>query len=109
MCKICSKTKKSATDTYYSPKTTFGDKYLSRSNVFIWFNKIKNDRESIDDDSSIILILVLIDDDKPPNLISRENLAKIRNLVRSDRRLTSREIVYELNWSFYEIWSILTK
>ena len=47
--KFCFKTAKTASETYELLKTAFGDKCLSRSNVFVWFNRFKNDRKSVDD------------------------------------------------------------
>ena len=48
--KFCFKTGKTASETYELLKPAFGDKYLRRSKVFIWFNKFKNGRESVEDD-----------------------------------------------------------
>ena len=45
------------------------------------------------------------------NSISITNgyVAKVRNFVRSNRRLTTREMVEELGFSFYALQSILTQ
>ena len=75
-----------ATQTYDLLKTAFEDKCVRRLNVFIWFNKIFN--EAIDDD---------LLSDIPPTSITNENIAYIRNLARSDQRLTIREMADELN------------
>ena len=91
---------KSVTDIYYLLITEFGDKYLSWSNVFIWFNKFFNGRELVNND---------LRSGRPPTSMSIENIAKIRYLVCSDHRLTIREIVDELHSSFYAIESILTE
>ena len=46
---------------------------------------------------------------RPATSKSGENIVKVRDLVRSDRRLTIREMSHELNLSFYAVQSILTK
>lgn len=77
-------------------KAVFGDK--CRSNVFIWFNKFKNDHESVGKDFRSTRL---------PILITNENIAKIRNLVRSDRWLTITDMVDDLNIKSYAVESIL--
>ena len=98
--KFCFETGKTASETYELLKTAFGDKCLNRSNVFVWFNIFKNGHKSVEDDPQ-------------PGWTSTsntdENIVKVRDLVRSDRRLTIREMSNELNLSFYAVQSILTK
>ena len=81
-------------------KTAFRDKCLSRSNVFIWFNRSNNGRESVEDDPL---------PGRPSTSKTDENIVKVRDLVCSDRRLTIREMSHELNLSFYAVQLILTK
>ena len=97
---FCFKIGKTASETYELLKTAFGDKCLSRSNVFIWFNRFKNGRESVEDDPQ---------PGRPSTSKTDENIVKIHDLVRSDRRLTIREMSHELNLSFHAVQSILTK
>lgn len=98
--KFCFKTGKTASETYELLKTAFGDKCLSRSNVFIWFNRFKNGRESVEDEPR---------SGRPSTSKTDDNVVKVRDLVRSDRRLTIREMSDELNLSFYAVQSILTE
>ena len=78
LCKFYCKIRKSATETYlWLIGNNFQAKYLSRSNVFICFNKWP----------MIILVLTYLYLQKPTQT------AKIRKLVRSNRRLTIREMV----------------
>ena len=79
--KFCFKIGKTDSETYDVLKTAFGDKCLSRSNVFIWFNRFKNDCESVEDDPR---------PGRPSTSKTDENIVKVRDLVRSDRRLTIR-------------------
>ena len=81
-------------------QTTFADKYPSRSTIFIWSNKFKKGYESVGDDSQSGRFLTSI---------INANIVKIRNLVRSDRRLIIREMVDEINLSFYTVQLILTE
>ena len=81
-------------------KTAFWDTCLSRSNVFIWLNKFQNRFEPVHNDPR---------SGKPPTSITNENIVKIRNLMRSGRRLTVREMVDELNSSFLAVQSHLLK
>ena len=98
--KFCFKTGKTASETYELLKTAFGDKCLSRSNVFIRLNRFKNGRESVEDEPR---------SGRPSTSKTDDNVVKVRNLVRSDRRLTIREMSDELNLSFYAVQSILTE
>ena len=75
-------------------KTTFGDKYLGRLNIFIRSDKIKIVCESVDNDPL---------SSRPPT----KKKAKIRNLVRSDHLLTISEITDELDLCFDAVQLIL--
>ncbi|KAJ4427722.1 hypothetical protein ANN_25374 [Periplaneta americana] len=92
--KFCFKTGKSASETYELLKTAFGDKCLSRSNVFIWFNRLKYVRKSDEDDPQ---------SGRPSTSKTNENIVKVRDSMRSDCRFTIREMVDELNLSFYTV------
>lgn len=98
--KFCFKIGKSASETYELLKEVFGDECLSRSNVFIWFQRFKDGRQSVEDDPR---------SGRPSSSKTDENIVKVRDLVRSDRRLTIREMADELNLSFYAVQSILTE
>ena len=92
--KFSFKTAKPAVETYDILKTAFGDKYLRRSNVFIWFNIFKDRREAVDDD---------LRSGSLPTSLTDENILIIYNLVRSDRRLTIREMADELSLAVYAV------
>ena len=92
--KFCLKTAKSSAETCNLSKIAFEDKCLRQSNVFMWFNKFGSDQESVEDGAQ---------SGKPPISITNENIAKI-HFVRSDRRLTIREIADKCNLNFYAIW-----
>ena len=81
-------------------KSAFGDKCLRSSNVFVWFNRFKTGRRSVGGDPRT---------GRPSTSNTDENIVKVRDLVRSYRRLTIREMSHELNLSFYAVQSILTK
>ena len=92
--KFCFKTGKTVSETYKLLKTAFGDKCLSRSNVFVWFDRFKNGRKSVEDDPR---------PGRPSTSKTDENIVKVRDLVRSERRLTIREMSHELNLSVYAV------
>ena len=85
---------------YDQLKTTFGDKYLSQLNISICFNKFLNERELTDND---------LQPNKPPTLVTNEHIAKNNSLVRSNRRLITKEMISELDLSSYAVQSNLNK
>ncbi|KAJ8962827.1 hypothetical protein NQ318_001227 [Aromia moschata] len=72
---------KTLTDAYAILKEVYGDECLSRTQVFEWFKRFKEGRETTDDDPR-------------PGLASTsktdENLKKIGKLICEDRRLSIR-------------------
>lgn len=48
--KFCFKIVKSASETYELLKTASDDKCVGRSNVFIWFNRLRDSCESVEND-----------------------------------------------------------
>ena len=74
--KFCFKTGKSASETYELLKTAFGDNCMSQSNVFVWFNRFKNGRESFEDEPR---------SGRPSTSKTNENVV---NLPLQDRQLT---------------------
>ena len=100
--KSCLKTGKSPSETYELLKTAFGDKCMSRSIFFIWFNRFKDGRESVEDYARL---------GWPFTAKPKENAGKLIELVRSGRQPAIREMVNELNLSknIRKKWSTLAK
>jgi len=76
-----------ATTTLAKLQQAYGDAALSRAQVFKWFKAFSEGRESVEDESR---------SGRPSTSRNDENVVRIRDLVRSDRRLTVRLIVDEL-------------
>jgi hypothetical protein len=70
---------------------------LSRAQIFRWFKAFSEERESIEDEPR---------SGRPSR--TDENVDRIRDLVRSDRRLTVRMIGEELNLTHTTVHQILT-
>ncbi|KAJ4436625.1 hypothetical protein ANN_16756 [Periplaneta americana] len=62
--------------------------------------RFKGGRESVEDNPR---------SDRPSSSKTNENIAKVHDIVRSDRRLKIREMVDELSLSLYAVQSILTE
>lgn len=74
---------KSATEAYSMLQQVYGDDCLSRTRVFEWFKRFQDGREDISDD---------LRTGRPCSVKTDENIERIGNLVRQDRRLTIRAI-----------------
>lgn len=74
---------KTATETYNLLKEVYGNECLSRARVFEWFKRFQDGREDVQDDSR---------PGRPSTSKTDDNIEKIGNLIRSDRRLSIRAI-----------------
>ncbi|GFW59069.1 protein GVQW3 [Trichonephila clavipes] len=86
-------------ETFAKLQQAYGDSVLSRVKVFRWFKAFSEGRESIEDESRSGM---------PSVSKNAENVVRVRDLVRSDRRLTVRTIGEELNLNHTTIHQILT-
>ncbi|GFY10449.1 uncharacterized protein TNCV_1463391 [Trichonephila clavipes] len=68
-----------ATETFAKLDLAYGDSVLSRGQVFRWFKGFSEGRESIEDEPP---------SGRPSVSKTAENVVRVRDLVRSDRRLT---------------------
>jgi transposase len=98
--KFCFKLGKSAAECYENLKVAFGDQAMSRTQVFEWFRKFKNGRQSIESDART---------GRPATSNNDIITNKVRDLIKQDRRLTVREIAEEVGISCGSCHSILTK
>ncbi|RLU25678.1 hypothetical protein DMN91_001835 [Ooceraea biroi] len=96
--KFCLKLGYNATKTLAKLQQAYGDAALSRAQVFKWFKVFSEGRESVEDESR---------SGKPSTSRNDENVKRIRDLVRSDRRLTVRLIADELNLNHTTVHEIL--
>ena len=84
--KFCVKLGKTATETLKMLRDVYGDSSMSRTKVFEWHKRFVEGREDVEDDSK---------SGRPCTFTTDINIEKIRQLVRSDRRLTIRVIANE--------------
>ncbi|GFU63265.1 protein GVQW3 [Trichonephila clavipes] len=97
--KFCFRLGHNATETYAKLQQAYGDSVLSRAQVFRWFKAFSEGRESIEDEPR---------SRRPSVSKAAENVVRVRDLVRSDHRLTVRMIGEELNLNHTTVHQILT-
>ena len=81
--KFCVKLVKSATETFATPNIAHGDVAMKLAASFKWHERLKGGRQSIDDNER---------PGRPSTSNDGPNVNKINTLVRTNRRLTIREI-----------------
>lgn len=81
-------------------QVAFGDECLSRSRCHEWYKRFKEGRSSCEDDPR---------SGHPSTSTDDSHVARLNVLVRSDRRLTIREMAEEFNISFGSCQQILTE
>ena len=95
--KFCFKIGKTATETYQ--QQAYGEDAMGRTQKFDWFRRFKEGRTSIESDPS---------SGRPSTLRNVEMIAKVRTLVRNNRRLTVQEIADDCGISMGPCDAILT-
>ena len=96
--KFCVKLNEKATETYEKLRRAYGEHALSRTQVFRCHKAFLDGRESVEDEPH----------GRPCTSKTDENVTIVRDLVRSDRRLTVRLISSVLNLNPQTINEILT-
>ncbi|XP_026816229.1 protein GVQW3-like [Rhopalosiphum maidis] len=97
--RFCFKLGHSATETFQKLQQAYGDSVLLRAQVFRWFKAFSEGREAIEDEPR---------SGRPSTAKTDENVIKVRDLVRSDRRLTVRMIGEQLGLTHTTVHQILT-
>ena len=97
--KCCVELNENATETYEKLRRTYGKHAVSKTQVFRWHKAFLDGRESVEDEPRW---------GRPCTSKTDENVTKVRDLVRSDRRLTVRMINSVLNLNRQTVHVILT-
>ena len=78
----------------------YGDDTMSRTRFFEWHRRFKEGREEVEDDQR---------SGRPSTSRADKNVERVRQKVRSDRRLTVRMIADELGMNSERAWTIITE
>jgi len=97
--KFCVKLNENATETYEKLKRAYGEHALSRTQVFRWHKAFLDGRESVEDERR---------SGRACTSNTDENVTNVRDLMRSDRRLTVKMINSVLNLNRQTVHEILT-
>ena len=81
--KFCFKIGKTATETYQLLQQAYGEVAMGCTQVFNWFHQFKEGRTSVESDPR---------SGRLSTLRNKEMIAKVRTIIRNNRRLTVREI-----------------
>jgi len=85
--KRCFKLGKSSSETSERLQQVFGDYVLSRTTCFEWFKRLKEGRTSVKDNER---------PGRPSTSKTNETVARVREVIRNDRRLTIREVAEDV-------------
>ena len=96
--KFCVKIGKSVTETFEMLKIAFGEEAVCRTQTYEWWKRFKKGRTSVDDDPG-----------RPSTSKTNDNVAKVREVICSNRRLTVREVAEEVSISKTVCHEILTE
>ncbi|PNF27477.1 hypothetical protein B7P43_G08983 [Cryptotermes secundus] len=89
--KFCFKFLKTTADTHQMLKEAFGENSVGQTQTYDWCKRFKNGRTStVDDDRS----------GRPSTDTTSENVAKVRDLIVQDRRLTIQDLCNTLGLSY---------
>ncbi|UYV77210.1 hypothetical protein LAZ67_15000136 [Cordylochernes scorpioides] len=89
-----------ATETYELIKEAFGDAALSCSSTFEWFSRFLKGREKVNDDQHT---------GSPRSLRCEENKLKIKEFIKSNRRISIKDLSSETGLSVGLCHQIVTK
>jgi len=98
--KFCVKFNENATETYEKLRRAYREHALTRTQVFRCYKTFLDGRESVEVEPRC---------GRPSTSKTDENMTKVRDLVRCDRRLTVRMISSVLNWNRQTVHEASTK
>ena len=100
MCKFCVKLGRNGAETFEMSRTAFGEQCLSCARIFEWHKRFKEGRDSVDD---------IPWSGRPTTSKTDDCVARARELMRANRRLTMRELSVEVGVSYGTCQAILTQ
>ena len=96
--KFCLKPQKSAKETHEMLKLVYGDAAVTMKTVYKWFERFRNGCESVEDEER---------SGRPSTSKTQENVERVSEMIRSNRRLTITDISEDLNISYGSVQNIL--
>ena len=97
---FCFRLGKTGDETYEMLQAAFGEFCLSRSKTFEWYSRFKIGRRSFEDDPR---------PSRPFTSHTEDTVARVREIIRADRRLTIREVAEEVRIAFGTCQKIITE
>ena len=85
---------KTGAETYEMLQAAFGESCLSRLKTFEWYSRFKSGRQSFEDDSR---------PGRPSTSHTMETVARVREIIRADQRLTIREVAEEVRIAIWYV------
>ena len=98
--KFLVKLEKTPTEALAMLQQVYGEDAMGRTQLFEWHKKFKEGREDLADDPR---------SGRPSTSRHEDNIQHVKQLVRSDRRLTVRMIAEELAINKSTVWSIISE
>lgn len=98
--KFCVKLGKNATETFQMLQEAFKDDCISRSQSGRWHKAFKEGREEVADEPR---------SGRPTTARTDENVDRVREVLRSDRRLSIQQIADTLHMSTFAVHGIVTE
>ena len=98
--KILVRLRKTPTEALKLLQEVYGNDTMSRTRLFEWHRRFKEGREEVEEDHR---------SGRPSTSKTDENVERVRQKVRSDRRLTVRMIADELGMKSERVWRIITE
>ena len=98
--KFCVKLGRNGAETYEMLRTAFVEQCLSRARIFEWHKRFKEGRDSVDDNPR---------SGRPTTSKTDDCLARVRELIQANQRLTIRDLSDEVGGSYETCQAMLTQ
>jgi hypothetical protein len=98
--KFCVKLEKTFTETLEMLRQAFGNESMGRAQTCDWYKRFKDGRISIEDDPRSV---------RPSTSTDDQHVAQVRSVIRSNQRLTVRDVAEECGISLGSCHNILTE